>query len=56
LFGLPYDEERYKKAVGNLLVLILFYLFYLKIHSDVCELTQDLAILPSGDQTEIGER
>jgi ABC-type transport system involved in cytochrome bd biosynthesis fused ATPase/permease subunit len=38
LFGLPYDEARYKTAV------------------DVCCLRPDIAILPAGDETEIGER
>lgn len=55
LFGLPYVEERYKKAIG------MFNIIYtsisgLHIYIEVCALTQDMAILPSGDATEIGER
>ncbi|GMM35209.1 ATP-binding cassette transporter [Saccharomycopsis crataegensis] len=38
VFGLPYDEARYKKVIH------------------VCSLEADLAILPGGDETEVGER
>jgi ATP-binding cassette subfamily C (CFTR/MRP) protein 1 len=38
LFGLPYDEEKYRNAVK------------------MCSLEHDIEILPSGDNTEIGER
>lgn len=38
LFGRPYDEDRYHKAIT------------------ACALLPDLAILPAGDETEIGER
>jgi ATP-binding cassette subfamily C (CFTR/MRP) protein 1 len=38
LFGLPYDEKKYQKAIF-----------------DAC-LNSDLAMLPDGDLTEIGEK
>lgn len=38
LFGLPYDEARYKKTI------------------EVCSLEADLAMLPAGENTEVGER
>ena len=55
LFGLPYDDDRYKKAIGTYCFIMQCNTF-INFFIAVCELNQDLAILPNGDATEIGER
>jgi ATP-binding cassette subfamily C (CFTR/MRP) protein 2 len=53
LFGSPYDKQRYDEVNVPLLSRISLPCTQIL---DVCALRPDLAILPAGDDTEIGER